>query len=183
MVFNFLCSFLVVYIGLWTKTAVVKWNVYFILWWCVMANPFLRIYISFIILFSFPHQILLHKLTTIVIARSFYTALKRSAFSVIFYAYTKVFLRWCVGVHFLVKWVRRQLVEKEWWLEKIWYGWKNVTFLFAFVGEEGLDKRKPLLKKVPISSFSMKNAVSCYDGFIITYLKNYFQSNGINLLM
>ena len=171
-----------IYIGLRTKRVVVKRTCilfYISVWWQILFCK----YISFIILCSFPHQILLHKHTTIVMARSFYTALKRSAFSVIFYAYTKLFLRWCVGVHFLVKWVRRQLVEKEWWLEKIWYGWKNVTFLFAFVGEEGLDKRKPLLKKVPISSFSMKNAVSCYDGFIINDLKNYFQSNGINLFM
>ena len=139
---------------------------YFILRWCVVANLFCEyIFLSYFVQLS--TSILLHKHTTIVIARSFYTALKRSAFTVIFYAYMKVFLRWCVGVHFLVKecvvsWSKRNDDLKK------WYGRKCYVSIFF------------MLKKVCIKTIiergadmiiqDCKIASSSYHWFKKTYL-------------
>ena len=97
-----------------------KKNVYFILCWCVMANPFLQIYFfhNFVQLSTSnsPTQAHNYRYGTLVLY-----CIKKKCFYKLFSTRIKVFLRWCVGVHFIVKWMRRQLVEKEWWLEKmIW---------------------------------------------------------------
>ena len=102
MVFNFfMFHSLCIYIGLLTKSSSKIECVFYSTVVCCGKSFCEYIFLSYFVQLS--TSILLHKHTTIVIARSFYTALKRSAFTVIFYAYMKVFLRWCVGVHFLIK--------------------------------------------------------------------------------
>ena len=161
----FMFHSLCIYIGLLTKSSSKIECVFYSTVVCC-GKSFLRIYISFIFCSAFhihsTTQAHNYRNSTLVLY-----CIKRSAFTVIFYAYMKVFLRWCVGVHFLVKecvvsWSKRNDDLKK------WYGRKCYVSIFF------------MLKKVCIKTIiergadmiiqDCKIASSSYHWFKKTYL-------------